>query len=146
MQQTDFRALKKKKNVFSCQRRFGAISVCTPVPALSRRVDVSDRRRCTLLQAAADFQQLAAKTNGKESRRHMAKRLAFSDNLPLRDKRVADWIPNLMSPALISRERARVHETLHSENLRKFLPSPLVWLQRGRERVGKKKETERSLS
>lgn len=54
----------------------------------------------------------------------MAKRLAFSDNLPLRDKRVADRIPNLMSATSISRGRARVHEMLHSGKLEEVHPSP----------------------
>lgn len=32
----------------------------------------------------------------------MENRLGFSDNLPLFDKRVADWSPNLMFNTLIS--------------------------------------------
>lgn len=76
----------------------------------------------------------------------MAKRLAFSDNLPLCDKRVADRIPNLMSAALISRGRARVHATLHSENLRKFIPTPPLCGCSGAEKEGEKKGIERSLS
>lgn len=61
---------------------------------------------CQTGTAASFSERLVTTTNGEEGWRGIEKRLDFGDSLPLYDKWVVDWIPNLMLSALIRKKKS----------------------------------------